>query len=372
MEMASIQKIPNAKNRGTGKFRYRVMWREDGKQRSKTFDDRLEAKDEALKLEKGETVVSGKHTFGELAKRFLHDCRADVKASTYSFYKQTLDNHLLPVWKNKKLSTLRKTHAIDMKATLQESVSASTARNVLVVATRVLNHGIELEWLERNVAAQIRKPKVKKREIRILSEIEQRALIKVATSAYKMLFHLALHSGLRKGELLGLQWESVNLETGTIYVREQFSHGAVTTPKTDAGRRYVPIDGDTTEQLKRWRAVARRPLDDLDLVFSSGTGHYLSASNVNSREFKPALKRAGLPSSIRFHDLRHTYASMAIANDVPLNDLKVVLGHSSISVTADIYGHLVESSHDRIRSAFAASAAAMPDAVEQPIAAVTR
>lgn len=108
----------------------------------------------------------------------------------------------------------------------------------------------------------------------------------------------------------------------------------------------------------------------LDLVFPTSTGHHQSASNVNSRGFKPALKRAGLPSSIHFHDLRHTYASMAIAANVPLNDLKFVLGHSSIAVTADIYGHLVDSSHDRIRLAFAASSAAMPNAVEQPIAAV--
>ena len=368
--MASISKIANAKGRGTGKYRYRVMWREDGKQRSKTFNDRLEAKSEALKIEKGESVVSGTHTFGELAKRFLHDRQADVKASTLAGYKQTLDNHLLPVWKNRKLSKLRKTHVIELKAALQHSLSASTARNILVVATGVLNHGIELEWLKSNVAAQVRKPKVKKREIRILSEVEQRTLIKVARPEDKMLFHLALHSGLRKGELLGLQWESVDLDAGTIYVREQFSHGAVTTPKTDAGRRYVPIDPDTMKQLRRWRAVARRPNDGLDLVFPTSTGRHQSASNVNSRGFKPALKRAGLPSSIRFHDLRHTYASMAIAANVPLNDLKVVLGHSSIAVTADIYGHLVDSSHDRIRLAFAASSAAMPDAVEQPITAV--
>lgn len=124
------------------------------------------------------------------------------------------------------------------------------------------------------------------------------------------------------------------------------------------------------EQLKRWRAVARRPIDGLDLVFPSGTGWYQSSSNINSRGFKPTLKRVGLPSAIRFHDLRHTYASMAIAAGVPLNDLKVVPGHSSISVTADIYGHLVDSSHDRIRFAFAASSAAMPDAVAQPVAAV--
>lgn len=111
-------------------------------------------------------------------------------------------------------------------------------------------------------------------------------------------------------------------------------------------------------------------MDSHDLVFPTSTGHYQSASNVNSRGFKTALNRAGLPSSIRFHDLRHTYASMAIAGNVPLNDLKVVLGHSSIAVTADIYGHLVDSSHDRIRLAFAASSAAMPEAVVQPIAAV--
>ena len=368
--MASIKRIANAKGRGIGKYRYRVMWRDDGKQRSKTFNDRLEAKAEALKIEKGERVVSGDRTFGELAKRFLRDCDSDVKASTLAFYKQALDNHLLSVWQNKKLSKLRKMHVIELKAPLQDSLSASTARNILVVATRVLNHGIDLEWLKSNVAAQVRKPKVKKREIRILSEVEQRELIKVTKPGYKMLFHLALHSGLRKGELLGLQWESVDLDTGTIYVREQFSHGAVTTPKTDAGLRYVPIDPETMKQLKRWRAVARRAVDSLDLVFPTSTGHHQSASNVNSRGFKPTLKRAGLPSSIRFHDLRHTYASMAIAAGVPLNDVKMVLGHSSISVTADIYGHLVDSSHDRIRLAFAASSAAMPDAVESPITAV--
>ena len=368
--MASIKKIANAKGRGIGKHRYRVMWREDGKQRSRTFQDRLEAKDFALTIEKGESVISESHTFGELAKRFLLDCDSDFKASTHSFYKQALDNHLLPVWKDKKLSKLRKPHVIELKAALQVTLSASTARNILAVATRVLNHGIELEWLKSNVAAQVRKPKIIKREIRILSEVEQCALIKVAAPACKMLFHLALHSGLRKGELLGLQWESVDFDRETIYVREQFSHGAVTTPKTAAGRRYVPVDAKTMAQLKRWRAVSRRPVGNLDLVFPTSTGHHQSASNVNSRGFKPALKAAGLPCSIRFHDMRHTYASMAIAANVPLNDLKFVLGHSSILVTANTYGHLVDSSHDRIRLAFAASSAAMPDAVEQPIAAV--
>jgi integrase len=346
------------------------MWREDGRQRSKTFNDRLEAKALALKIEKGESIILGNQTFGDLAMRFINDCKSDVKASTLAFYKQSLENHLLPAWKNKSLSKLRKPDVIELKTALQESLSASTSRNMLVVATRVLNHGIELEWLKSNVAAQVRKPKVVRREIRILSAPEHRALITEARPEYKMLFYLALHSGLRKGELLGLQWKSVDLDSGTIHVRQQYSHGAVTPPKTAAGRRYVPIDPDTTEQLKRWRAVARRPGDGIDLVFPSSTGWYQSASNVNSRGFKPALSRAGLPSSIRFHDLRHTYASMAIAAGVPLNDLKVVLGHSSISVTADIYGHLVDSSHDRIRFAFAANSAAMPDAVEQPLAAV--
>ena len=334
------------------------------------FNDRLAAKAEALKIEKGESVVRGDHTFGELAKVFLSNCESEVKASTLSFYRQSLDNHLLPAWKNRKLSKLRKTDVIRLKTELRKSLSSSTARNVLVVATRVLNEGIEEEMLGVNVAAQVKKPKVQKRRIHILSDAEQRALIVAAKPEYKMLFHLALRSGLRKGELLGLQWKSVDLKTGTISVCEQFSHGAVTTPKTEAGNRKVPIDPETRDQLKRWRAVARRPIDDLDLVFPTGSGWYQSASNVNSRGFKPALKRAGLPSSVRFHDLRHTYASMGIAANVPLNDLKVVLGHSSISVTADIYGHLVESSHDRIRCAFAASSAAMPDAVEQPIAAV--
>lgn len=80
------------------------------------------------------------------------------------------------------------------------------------------------------------------------------------------------------------------------------------------------------------------------------------------------LRRAELPSTIRFHDRRHTYASMVISAGVPLNDSKVVLGHSSIAVTANIYGHLLENRHDRLRTVFAASS--MPDAVDKPIAAI--
>jgi hypothetical protein len=105
-----------------------------------------------------------------------------------------------------------------------------------------------------------------------------------------------------------------------------------------------------------------------DLVFPSSTGRYQSASNVHHRPWKPALKRAERPSAIRFHDLRHTYASMVKSAGVPLSDLKVVLGHSSIVVTADIYGHLLENSHDRLPTVFAVSS--MPDAVDQPIAAI--
>jgi len=89
---------------------------------------------------------------------------------------------------------------------------------------------------------------------------------------------------------------------------------------------------------------------------------------VHHKHWKSALAKAELPSSIRFHDLRHTYASMAISAGVPLNDLKVVLGHSSISVTADTYGHLLENSHNRLRMVFASNS--LPDAVDRPIAAV--
>ena len=144
--MASIQTIQNAKGRGTGKYRYRVMWREDGRQRSRTFNDRLEAKSEALKIEKGESVICGDHTFGALAKQFLNDSNAEVKASTLAFYRQTLDNHLLPVWKDKKLSRLRKANVIELKTRLQDQeMHSNTIVNVLTVATVVLNHGIELE-----------------------------------------------------------------------------------------------------------------------------------------------------------------------------------------------------------------------------------
>jgi integrase len=344
------------------------MWRENGKQRSKTFNDRLLAKAEVVKIEQGKSGISGNQTFGELAAMFLQDNK-EAKTSTRSFYKQALDNHLLPAWRDRKLSDLKKVDVIRLKSALLDKLHANTVRGLLTVATVVLNYGIESELVESNVAAQVKKPRKIDRQIRPLNAAEQRALIEATDSNYKMLFHLALRSGLRKGELLGLNWRSVDLNKGTIHVCEQFTHGRETTPKSAAGFRTVPIADDTVEQLKRWRAVARNPLDNLDLVFPSSTGQHQSASNIHHRQWKPALERAGLPCTIRFHDLRHTYASMMIYAGVPLNDLKVVLGHSDISLTANIYGHLLEQSHDRIRAASAAIA--MPDAVAEPISAVS-
>ena len=174
-----------------------------------------------------------------LRRQFLSDSNSEVKASTLAFYKQTLDNHLLPAWKDKKLGKLRKAHVIELKTALQQQQNnANTIVNVLTVATVVLNHGIELEWLQSNVASQTKNPKRVKRPIRLLNDAEQRALIRAADSNYKMLFLLALRSDLRKGRAT---WLAVAIRKFGQGAQSKFANST---------------------HMARYRRL-RRPLDDV-------------------------------------------------------------------------------------------------------------
>ena len=164
------------------------------------------------------------------------------------------------------------------------------------------------------------------------------------------LYYVAIRCGLRKGELLGLRWKDIDLKRRVLYVAGQVQEGKRTKTKTKRGRA-VPLSSDTIAALE-WhkanqaeeRAIAPEDWNAAGLVFCSETGHALSQSNV-TRQLDGLLRRLDLPD-IRFHDLRHTYAALSIAAKVDLFTLSRRMGHSSIAVTADRYGHLYQGNTD--------------------------
>jgi integrase len=168
---------------------------------------------------------------------------------------------------------------------------------------------------------------------------------------------LAVTTGLRQGELLGLKWEDVNFDAQTISVQRTLSaakNGSrFNEPKRNKSRRSVTLAARALEALRahRERQLEEREKlaglwQDHGLVFASTIGTLLSRHNVFNRSFKPLLKRAGLPHTVRFHDLRHTCATLLCSKNVHPKVVQEMLGHANISQTMDIYSHVLPNMQD--------------------------
>ncbi len=173
---------------------------------------------------------------------------------------------------------------------------------------------------------------------------EPQRLLEAADDRWRILIMTAILTGLRQGELLGLQWGDVDWVAQQMLVRRTYTHGRFYDPKTKTSRRRVDLPTPLVIDLKKWKL--RCPKGELDLVFPNGAGNPESHSNLTQRGFHPALRRAGL-RRIRFHDLRHTYASLLIETCEHPKYIQAQMGHSSIKVTMDIYGHLMRATNSR-------------------------
>ncbi len=182
----------------------------------------------------------------------------------------------------------------------------------------------------------------------ILKPAEIRALFNASTTQReKVLFMTAVMTGAREGEILGLQWEDIDWLNSQLFVRRTFNHGEFMEPKSKTSRRKIDLAPELVHELKRWKLAC--PKGALDLVFPSEAGTPWDNTNMVRRCFWRALRRAGLPR-IRFHDLRHTYASLLIAQGEHPKYIQTQMGHSSINVTMDIYGHLMDTVNQKAAS----------------------
>ena len=154
---------------------------------------------------------------------------------------------------------------------------------------------------------------------------------------------LAIMSGARQGELIGLKWSDLDWENNQIHIQRTFNHYRMQLPKTKTSDRKIDLGPAMMNTLKRWRLQSRYSGDD-DFIFPNLAGKPMCQSHMLSRHFFPALKRAGLPK-IRFHDLRQTYASLKIEQGENLVYISKQMGHSSTTVTSTIYAHLINDNN---------------------------
>jgi integrase len=269
------------------------------------------------------------------------------KGTTKDSYKSTV-SYATEAFGHVVVRRLRPSHLAALHALLKErGLSASTRAKHLRVVNACLNAA-----REHGYAAQVPKlpkaerPRPQRKEAAYFESDELPRLFMALDDrgVYRVLIELALKTGMRQGELLALTWGDVDLAGAIVHVRRSYTDGHLSTPKNHE-RRDVDLTPDLVELLGRWWGELGRPDDDR-LVFPGETpSGYLSPTTVLRRELYPAMKRAGIPregptgEKRTFHSLRHTYAKRALETGRQLIWLSRHLGHSSLKVTSDVYGH---------------------------------
>ena len=263
-----------------------------------------------------------------------------LKPSTLRSYQSNLDGHIAPFFGAMALSevTLASVQQF-IKVLLGKSLSPKTIGNVIVILKEMFKHAVQWGHLEANPVQYVERPRGEDKEMDVFTPDEIRRLLDAQEEPLRTLLLTAVLTGMRQGELFGLQWEDVDFVRHLIHVRRSLWHSTLGTPKSRRSRRAIDMT-QTLEQALQELSTTRRS----EFVFCSERGTPLDADNFRHREFPAALQRAGL-RRIRFHDLRHTYTSLLIAHGAHPKYIQAQLGHASIQTTLDRYGHLMPQLH---------------------------
>ena len=296
---------------------------------------------------------SGKYTVGTwMDEWFENVAKIKVRPSSHQTYRGYIDNHIKPNIGSiplEKLTTmdlqklyrtlLTKGRVERIEAENQPSgLSAKTVRNINQVISSALDLAVAQKIIPSNPTDACELPKVEHREMQTIPEEQLQAFLAEAkaTGVYEM-YYIELATGLRRGELLGLKWQDIDWKNGIIKVRRQIARvdgQIVEAPlKTKNSYRTVTISPQAIEVLKQQKAKTHD-----QYVFPSPNGGPISPDSVNNM-LKRVLARAGIPK-VRFHDLRHTFATIALQNGVDIKTVSGMLGHFSTGFTLNTYAHV--------------------------------
>ena len=279
-----------------------------------------------------------KKTFKEFAGVWIDSyATSSVKPSTLAGYKDIIERLLKPAFGHYQMTDIMTGHLQAFVSGRLKSVSAKTVTNEIVVIKEMFKHALRWGYLKLNPAEYLERPRVVKPEIEVLAPAEIEAFLENATGHYRTAFFTDSLTGMRAGELWGLQWGDIDWNSKRIHVRRSLWKGQFQTPKTKNSNRQIDIPNSLIHELKKWKLAC--PVTEDDLVFPSPAGMPSQHDNVVKRYFSPALRKAGL-RQVSFHSLRHTNASLRALGGQNIFYASRQLGHASINITLDIYGHL--------------------------------
>lgn len=362
--MSSVEATKRLSNgRPARDTRWRARWRDlDGSSRSQTFDRKADAERHldlvGADLQRGEYTDPGlrRVRFGDWADQFWATA-VHVKPSTRRGYRQALEGHLRPAFGSRAIGSIDRA---DVKrwATeqLEAGISAKTVRNWLSVMILIFEEAIDAKAVRDNPARGIKLPRTQRQEPLFFTaeQIEQLARA-MEPPQYAFLIRFAAYTGLRPGEIAGLRVRRLDLLAARVDVCETLipvDGKLVAGPTKTYANRSVPLPAflrDQAGEYLAWLAgEQRRPLEPDDYVFRAAKGGPLDRQRFREKIMRPALRRAGLPEAFRAHDLRHTCASLMISLGAHPKLVMERLGHSDISITMGVYGHVFESLHEHM------------------------
>jgi integrase len=268
---------------------------------------KLQERDEGIAHDSGGLTVE---TYMD---RWLESIKDRVRPGTFKPYEAIIRLHVKPTLGKTQLEKLNAIRIERLYAQkLEAGLSGRRVRYIHVTIRKALKDAVRLQLLSRNVADAAIPPRQSKSKIEPLTQEQLRALLEVARDdKLHALYVLAITTGMRQGELLGLLWKDIDLEAGTLKVSRSVYEGIVSPPKTNAGRRTIRLSKLAVAALRTHRVdVATQSERIAEWVFPNANGTLIGHQNLHNRSWKPLLKRAGLPHSVRFHDLRHSCISL--------------------------------------------------------------
>jgi integrase len=305
--------------------------------------------------EDGLPQVTGRQTVEHYLTSWLETVKPTVRPRTWKRYAELMNQHAVPALGKTSLAKLTAQQVQRLySAKLEEGLSSSTVHHLHAVLHRALKQAVRLGLVARNVTDVVDVPRMAEHDLHVLDrEQVQQLLTAVAGDRLEALYVLAVSTGMRQGELLALRWQDVDLERRTVQVRATLQrtkeHGYVLAPpKTKRSRRQITLTSAACTALRVHRVrqaeerLALGPAWDTtyDLVFPNTIGKPMDGTNLLHYHFYPLLKREDLPR-IRFHDLRHTAATLLLGRGVNPKIVSEMLGHASIGITLDIYSHVL-------------------------------
>ncbi|MBO6305656.1 MAG: site-specific integrase [Selenomonadaceae bacterium] len=309
-------------------------------------------------------------------KKWINIVKSTTKPTTARNYGVTLRCHIIPQWGSLWLDRITVGMLQDYLNGLADTHSYKTILTIRAHIQVFFSTSIRYGFLAENPAKNL---KISKRNLstkKVLNENEIEKLLKISKEkiylkednaskflhfCYYVILRVAISTGMRQGELFGLNWGNINFSKNIILIENSLtqikSANRISDTKTHKSRTVV-IDSYTISLLKRWKKFQQAFANSYtgfyensyNLVFTNSIGRFISSTNFAKRYFRPLLKEAGIDENFHFHGLRHTHASMLLANGVNPQIVSERLGHSSISTTMNIYAHILPNLQDSAKN----------------------